>query len=159
MAISPDAFKQVLGRFCTGVTIVTFRDSNGVHGLTVNAFSSVSLEPPLILICVDKRGTSHQILFESDAFVVNLLSRGQESLAYRFADSNLSSEERYAASRYWLTDNGLPVFEENLGFLECRIYERFDGGDHTIFLGEVEDGDISESKRPLIFYSSQFYSL
>lgn len=159
MAISPDAFKQVLGRFCTGVTIVTFRDNGSIHGLTVNAFSSVSLEPPLILICVDKAGASHQALFDAGAFVVNLLSRGQKSLAYRFADSNLDSDQRYADAKYWLTEKGIPVFEENLGFLECRIYERLDGGDHTIFLGEVENGGVSESKRPLIFYSSQFYSL
>lgn len=159
MPISSDAFKQVLGRFCTGVTIVTFKNESGIHGLTVNAFSSVSLEPPLVLICVDKQGVSHQILSEAEAFVVNLLSKGQTELAYRFADASLSSEQRYADSVYWLTDNGIPVFEDNLGFLECMIYERFDGGDHTIFLGEVENGDVSENKRPLIFYSSQFYSL
>jgi len=159
MPISSDAFKQVLGRFCTGVTIVTFRDESGIHGLTVNAFSSVSLEPPLVLICVDKKGSSHQILSETEAFVVNLLSKDQTELAYRFADANLSSEQRYTESAYWLTEKGIPVFEDNLGYLECKIYERFDGGDHSIFLGEVENGDVSESKRPLIFYSSQFYSL
>lgn len=159
MPMITDDFKQILGRFATGVTIVTFKNEDGPHGLTVNAFSSVSLDPPLILICIDKNARGHAILDNTDAFVVNILSEQQNKICYKFAISKLSSEERYAGVSYHLTENGIPVFEDNLCHFECKIAEKYAGGDHTIFLGEVEKGQISEDKKPLLFYSSQIHKL
>jgi len=159
MGMTPEAFRRVMSKFATGVTIVTVRNNQEIHGLTVNAFTSVSLEPPLVLICIKKNGQSHEHLSAADGFVVNILSAGQEELAMRFANSALSSEERFAGVRYRPNAAGIPVLEGVLGHLGCRISERFDGGDHTIFLGKVEETGVNDGLRPLLFYESGFHTL
>jgi flavin reductase (DIM6/NTAB) family NADH-FMN oxidoreductase RutF len=155
--VSSSQFRQVLSRFATGVTIVTVKNQQGVHGLTVNAFTSVSLEPPLILICIQKTGVSHDALSESKHFVVNILSSQQKNLADRFANANLSSSERFQNLSYQLNAQGIPILSGTLGHLECRVVNELDGGDHSIFLSEVEQAEVSEVKEPLIFYNSQYF--
>jgi len=159
MPVSPEVFRESLSQFCTGVTIVTFADADGYHGLTVNAFSSLSLDPPLILICIDKKTTSHDCLTCCDAFVVNILSREQEDLAARFANWRLSSADRFADSIYELTKTGLPAFRENLGYLECLRRDAIEAGDHTIVIGEVETSASSDARPPLLYFRSQFREL
>ncbi len=159
MPVFPPQFRQVLSRFATGVTIVTVKNKEGIHGLTVNAFTSVSLEPLLILICIQKNGVSHDALSESEHFVVNILSEQQKDLADRFANVNLSSTERFQNLAYQLNARGIPILSGVLGYLECRIVNELDGGDHTIYLGEVERAEVSEEKKPLLFYNSQYYQL
>ncbi len=156
MAVSPDVFRQVMGKFATGVTIVTLKNKSGVHGLTVNAFTSVSLDPPLVLICIQKNGVSHTNISQTEYFVVNILSNDQQELAERFANAELNSRERFKNVSYQMTGRGVPILRGNLGHLECRIVDRFDGGDHTIFLAQVESAEVSEGKRPLLFYASQY---
>jgi len=160
MSVSSETFREVLGKFATGVTIVTLTNREGSHGLTVNAFSSVSLEPPLVLICIQKNGTSHSALAETNHFVVNILSADQRELADRFADSNLSSAERFRGIRYQLSAIGIPILGDTLGHLECKIVNEINAGDHTIFLGradhaEVHDGNLA----PLLFYGSRYHRL
>lgn len=159
MAVSSQLFRQVLGRFSTGVTIVTTKNETGIHGLTVNAFTSVSLEPPLVLICILKMGVSHSFISGSDYFVVNILSEEQRELALQFADPMLDSESRFENVALEKTGQGIPILKDTLGHLQCRIVNQFEGGDHTIFLGEVEQAGFAEDKRPLIFYEGQFHHL
>ncbi|RMF66285.1 MAG: flavin reductase [Calditrichaeota bacterium] len=159
MPISPDLFKQVMSQFCTGVTVVTFKNGPTIHGLTVNAFSSVSLDPPLILVCIDKKSSSHAALSESGRFVVNILSEGQAELAARFANPSLSSSERYAGTVYDLNDAGIPVFAHTLGHLVCRTEQQVDGGDHTIFLAQVEHASVLAHGNPLLYFRREFYEL
>lgn len=159
MSVSPELFKQVLSRFCTGVTIVTVKNKSGAHGLTVNAFTSVSLDPPLILVCIDKGGNSHEFMSVCDFFVVNILSEEQTELANRFADPDLTSEQRFENASVQLTQRGIPIFDDNLGHLECRNVQQVDGGDHTIFIGQVEDANFSEERSPLLYYKSRFYNI
>ncbi|MFQ5866230.1 MAG: flavin reductase family protein [bacterium] len=159
MAVSPEMFRQVMGRFATGVAIITVKTKEGVHGLTVNAFTSVSLEPPLVLICIQKNGISHACIVKADSFVVNLLSEEQIDLANRFADSELSSHERFKNVSYRNSAQGVPILDGNLGHLECRIVNQFEGGDHTIFLGQVEKAEVAEEKSPLLFYNSRYFYL
>jgi len=159
MPVSAEVFRKSLSQFCTGVTIVTFEDANGLHGLTVNAFSSLSLEPPLVLFCIDKKTTSHDCLSCCDAFVVNILSDEQKDLAARFANWRLSSAERFAESTYDLTETGLPAFRKNLGHLECLQKDALEGGDHTIIIGQVEKAVCSETRAPLLYFQSQFQAL
>jgi len=155
MGISQDTFRQVLGTFCTGVTIVTFKSNNTSHGLTVNAFSSLSLDPALILICIKKDGVSHKMLQDTNSFVVNILSEKQKDLARHFANSNLSSDERFNGVTL-KPDTPDPVFVDNLSYLACKIVNRFDGGDHSIFIGEVQEAGINGNERPLLYYRSEF---
>jgi flavin reductase (DIM6/NTAB) family NADH-FMN oxidoreductase RutF len=155
MSVSEHTFRQVMSTFCTGVTIVTFRSNGSLYGLTVSAFASLSLNPALVLVCIDKSGSSHNKMLETDCFAVNILSDKQKDLAWRFADSRLSSTERFTDTEL-LPDLSLPVFKNNLSYLICRISDRFDGGDHSIFIGEVQQADIDAENNPLIYYRSAF---
>ncbi len=156
MSVSPELFRNTLAKFCTGVTIVTTKNQEGMHGLTVNAFTSVSLDPPLILVCIQKNGLSHSTLSECETFVVNILSLEQKELSDRFANPDLDSEERFRDLSFQVSENGVPILAGNLGHLECRVVNQFEGGDHTIFIGQVENGDFSEGKQPLLFYDSGY---
>jgi len=159
MTLNQDDFKRVLGSFATGVTIVTFKNDEEIHGLTVNAFSSVSLDPPLILVCVKKNSTSHTMISESTDFVVNILSDKQKDLAWNFANPKLGSQERYENVCYEFNRNGVPVFADNLAWLECKTVEQLAGGDHTVFIGRVEDVGFSEIEKPLLYYRSKFHGI
>ncbi len=156
MSVSPEPFRNTLAKFCTGVTIVTTKNQEGMHGLTVNAFTSVSLDPPLILVCIQKNGLSHSSLCECETFVVNILSIEQKELSDRFANPAMDSEDRFRDLSFRVSKNGVPILADNLGHLECRVVNQFEGGDHTIFIGQVENGDFSEGKQPLLFYESRY---
>jgi len=156
MSVSPELFRNTLAKFCTGVTIITTKNQDGIHGLTVNAFTSVSLDPPLILVCIQQNGLSHSTLSECETFVVNILSLEQKELSDRFANPALDSEERFRDLSFQVSENGVPILAGNLGHLECRVVNQFEGGDHTIFIGRVENGDFSEGKQPLLFYDSGY---
>lgn len=159
MSVSAELFRNTLAKFCTGVTIVTTKNQDGLHGLTVNSFTSVSLDPPLILICIQKNGSSHSTLSRSETFVVNILSAEQKELSDRFANSALDSEERFRGLNFRISENGVPILAGNLGHLECRVVNQFEGGDHTIFIGQVENGDFSKGRQPLLFYESGYARL
>ncbi|MBX5457475.1 MAG: flavin reductase family protein [Thermogemmatispora sp.] len=137
MSIDREFFRHVLGQFATGVTVVTTRGSAGLVGLTVNAFCSVSLDPPLVLVCIDLKSRTLQAIRESQIFAVNILSEEQEELARCFA---LPSEERYryfCHAAYHLGVTGAPLLEGTLAFVEARLVADYPGGDHAILLGEV----------------------
>lgn len=159
MSVSEERFKQVMSRFATGVTVVTMRGEGMPHGLTVNAFASVSLRPPLVLICVQNEGGSYANIVEAGSFVVNILSEDQKELADRFANPRLDSAGRFKDLEYNLSERGNPVLRDIVGYAECRIAEQFKGGDHTIFLAEVEDAQVDPHRKPLLFFNSQYYRL
>jgi flavin reductase (DIM6/NTAB) family NADH-FMN oxidoreductase RutF len=156
MAVDKDTFKKALGAFCSGVTIVTFNSRGAIHGLTVSAFSSLSLDPPLILVCIKKDGLSHSLLVETRHLAVNILSRDQVELCTRFANPDLSSEERFEAVPFRLSQNGAPIFDGVVASLDCRITDNLDGGDHTIFVGEVQETEVDEEREPLVYYKGVF---
>ncbi len=138
MTIEKDFFRQVLGQFATGVTIVTTEFNQVRAGLTVNSFCSVSLEPPLILVCVDLNSQTLPVLRQSGTFAVNILTTEQEALSRCFA---IPSDERYlnfchASSHPVAT--GAPILDDVLAFIDARIVAEYPGGDHVIFLGKVE---------------------
>ena len=119
MPISKDEFRAALGRFSSGVTVITTKDkSERLHGITVSAFASVSLEPPLILVCIDKRAGSHPAFEESEFFNVNVLDETQQHFSDHFA-SHLSDKFKDVA--YFENENGLPFLTDALAHLECRL--------------------------------------
>ncbi len=158
--INPKDFRRVLGAFATGVTIVTTRAGDKIHGLTANAFCSVSLAPPLVLVCVNKNAQSHDLIMQSKCFAVNMLSADQRQLAARFAQEALSGAARFDTLETRAAVTGAPVFDESLGWVDCKLAASHDGGDHTIFVGEVvalSDGDANVS--PLLYYRGEYQIL
>jgi flavin reductase (DIM6/NTAB) family NADH-FMN oxidoreductase RutF len=156
MAINRDEFRAALGRFASGVTVVTTKDSGGrLHGITVSAFCSVSLEPPLILVCIEKSTGSHYAFEQSDSFVVNILREDQQYISDRFA-SYLS--DKFAGMEYHLGIADLPVLKDVLANLECRLVNSHDNGDHTIYVGQIETATIREGK-PLIYWHGNYRGL
>jgi flavin reductase (DIM6/NTAB) family NADH-FMN oxidoreductase RutF len=138
MAIEKDFFRQVMGRFMTGVTIVTTHDNGEPVGLTVNAFASVSLHPPLVLICIDLYSSVLPALRASRVFAVNILNAQQENLSRCFATSSTERYEHFCYADYYTAATGAPVLDGVLAFIDARIVAEYPGGDHMIFLGQVE---------------------
>jgi flavin reductase (DIM6/NTAB) family NADH-FMN oxidoreductase RutF len=126
-----------MGQFATGVAVVTTRSGKELTGLTVNAFASVSLEPPLVLICVDLRSHVLSALRRSGSFVINILTSEQEHLSRCFATSSHERYEHFCHASYHSAATGSPVLDEALAFIDSRIVAEYPGGDHTIFLGQV----------------------
>ena len=153
MAISTDEFRTALSRFPSGVTVVTTKDADGTfHGITVSAFCSVSLEPPLILICVEKTAGSHFALERSEAFVVNVLSVSQAGLSERFASM---LPDKFDNVEFRPGIDGIPVLTGCIVNMDCRLTISYDGGDHTIFVGEVEKSQVHEGD-PLVYFRSEY---
>jgi len=145
-----------MGHFATGVTIITTVSKDGVpFGLTANAFTSVSLDPPLLLISVDKKAESFPHFEQSKVFTVNILSEEQEGLSRKFA---VSGGDKFHGVAYHMGANGVPILDGMLAYLECKLYAVYDGGDHTLFLGEIEQAETREVK-PLVFYRGGYRSL
>ena len=156
MSVSSDEFRSVLGRFPSGVTVVTTKAADGSdQGMTVSAFSSVSLEPPLVLICIEKTASVHDALTRATAFVVNILSAKQEQIARRFSIVDIDRFEGVGFSR---TQNGIAVLDEVLGIIECNRFALHDAGDHTVIVGEVEATRV-ENGSPLIYYRGGYAQL
>jgi flavin reductase (DIM6/NTAB) family NADH-FMN oxidoreductase RutF len=156
MSLDPDSFRAVLGRFASGVTIVTSCDAHGDdQGMTVSAFCSLSLTPPLILVCIDHQATMHDTLREAPYFAINMLAEDQEALARRFADTDA---KRFDGVGYRRGQNGLALLDDALAHLECKRTAVYDGGDHTIVVGEVEHATMRDTK-PLLYYRGGFAQL
>lgn len=156
MSIDPALFRSVLGRFATGVTVVTARDADGRdHGMTVSAFSSVSLDPPLVLCCIEHEAAMHPVLERTETFAVNILSASQEALSRRFSEREL---ERFDGIGYERAQDGAPLLDGVLAYLECRTVARHEAGDHTIVIGEVENAE-AYGGAPLLYYRGGYNQL
>ena len=156
MSVSPDEFRAVLGRFPSGVTVVTTKAADGTdHGMTVSAFCSVSLDPPLVLICIEKTASAHPALTAAKGFVVNILSAKQEQLARRFAIVDI---DRFEGVGFTRSARGYAVLDDVLAVIECDRSSICDGGDHTIIMGEVE-ATRADSGTPLLYYRGGYAQL
>lgn len=156
MSVDREQFVRLMSRFASGVTVVTTRSDSEPHGLTVSAFASVSLDPPMVLICIGNDTRSRAALDEAHAYTVNILSTRQRRLSDRFARSQLSMEKRLEGVDYDTTESGGILFEDSLAWFECRQVERIEGGDHTIYLGEVVAGEVTDGADPLLYYTGEY---
>jgi 4-nitrophenol 2-monooxygenase / 4-nitrocatechol 4-monooxygenase, reductase component len=155
--VDPSEFRRILGHWASGVAVVTTRDaSSDPRGLTASAVTSVSLEPPLVLVCIDRAADSHGSIRAAGIFAVNVLPQSGERTARRFAGSDTVAKFEGVAYRSEVT--GAPVLDEALAWVDCRVHHEFDGGDHTIFVGEVVAGDAREGE-PLVYYRGGFNRL
>lgn len=137
MTIDKTFFCQVMGRFATGVTVITTRSHQGLAGITANSFCSVSLDPPLVLVCLNGHSTTLPYFRDSGAFVVNILTEHQGYLSRCFATSSQERYEHFCHVRYHVAATGSPVIEGVLAFIDARIVDEYPGGDHVILLGQV----------------------
>ena len=157
MSVDPDEFRSVLGRFASGVAVLTARSADGRdHGMTVSAFCSVSLVPPLVLACIDRSAELFPLLRPRLHVVFNILSSPQEALSRRF--SELEGSRRFEGIGFSRDARGIPVLDDVLAWLQCEIVSDCDGGDHGIFIARVDDATWDEL-RPLLYYRGGYAQL
>ena len=151
--VSADDFRNALSRFPSGVNVVTTKDAAGrPHGITVSAFCSLSLSPPLVLICIEGTTASHNAFAQSGVFVVNILKESQQTLSEQFA---APAVDKFEDVEFRSGIEGVPVLIDALASLECRLKHTYDGGDHTIYVGEVETVNLSDGD-PLIYFQGDY---
>jgi flavin reductase (DIM6/NTAB) family NADH-FMN oxidoreductase RutF len=152
MPIDDAQFKLAMSHFASGVTVVTTEHEGKPYGMTVAAFSSLSLHPPLVLVCVEKTVKTHDAIAASGKFGVNVLSSTQTDLSNRFASR---SDDKFSGLDLVPGDGGVPLLAGAITTLECRLREQLEGGDHTIFVGEVLHARTDEGE-PLVYYRSGY---
>jgi flavin reductase len=157
MSLSPTEFRKAMGGFATGVTIITLDLEGEVHGMTANAFASVSLDPPLLLVCVDHSARTHAHLHAKKRFGVNILAEDQRVISQYYARPERTHEhaEEEAGARFERTAKGTPILHGALAYLECRLQSSQEAGDHTIFIAEVEDVVVRKGE-PLLFFRGEY---
>lgn len=150
-------FRNVLAQFATGVTVVVTRTAQGtLHGMTVNSFTSVSLDPPLVLFCADNNSETIRAVQSCRRFTVSILKDEQEDLSRRFAMLGPQTDA-FASTRFLEGRGGLPYLADSLAYIDASVDDIIPAGDHHIILGRVEDLGVLASGQPLLFYSSQYY--
>jgi len=156
MTVDDDRFKSVLARFASGITIITTRDAEGRdHGMTASAFSSLSLDPPLVLVCIANDATMAPVVTTASSFVVNILSDSQEALSRRFAGK---LDDRFAGIGHARGDLGDAILDDVLAWMQCRIIARHPAGDHIIVIGAVDAAEARDA-RPLLYYRGGYAQL
>ena len=155
-AVDELAFREAIAHFATGVTVITtLRDDGTPAGMTASAVTSVSLDPVLLLVCINNRLPTHGAIEASRRFVVNVLGEGQEELALRFARSGIDKFESVPL----VPGTELPILADAIAHFTCDVHERFPGGDHSIFIGLVRSCAAMPGKRPLVYFKSGFGAL
>lgn len=155
-AVDTLLFRRACGRFATGITVVTLLDGEGhPHGVTVNSFASVSLEPPLVLVSIDLRNAILGHFLSSAWFAINILAEHQEHLSRRFSSA---TEERFTGVDWHAGISGMPILDGVLAYLECAVTRTFEVGDHTVLIGEVRHAEYREG-RPLVYFESGYRGL
>ncbi len=157
--IATRAFRDAAGRFATGVTVVTVNDGGVYRAMTANSFTSVSLDPPLVLICVDLEASMHGPIHEAGVFAVNVLTAEQRPIAELFARRGELAEPMGGVP-FTIGGTGSPLLEGTLGWFECEVWREYEGGDHTIYVGRLLDMSLLQPDgEPLLFYGGRYRAL
>jgi flavin reductase (DIM6/NTAB) family NADH-FMN oxidoreductase RutF len=159
VSVDPQEFRNIIGHFATGVTVITTAAGDRLHGMTANAVTSLSLDPVMLLVCVDKTTYTHGVLAESAIFAVNILGKHQEAVSRVFAKRGEPEAGSLRGQAYTIGRTGAPVLDDCLASIECRVAEVFEGGDHSIFLGEVVAQAVRSELEPLLFYRGKYRTL
>ena len=160
MPVDWNTFREAMRHFATGVAVLTVRDGETIHGMTANAFTSVSKEPMLMLVCIMKDSTTHELVARAKIFALNILSDDQLPLAQRFAKQVPVPAEPFADIPHHREATGAPILNQSIGFVDCRVVAMHDGGDHTIFVGQVEAAGLGKTHQDLLlWYNGNYHSL
>jgi flavin reductase (DIM6/NTAB) family NADH-FMN oxidoreductase RutF len=152
MPFDPQAQRRILGRFATGVTVLTTGRDGDRYGMTANAVASLSLEPPLVLVCVDRSAEMHDRVADHGCFAISILTEDQEALSRHFA---AKGPKPFDGIPLLTASTGAPILADALAWVDCRLQRSFDGGDHTIYVGEIMSGN-QQDGRPLLFYGGRY---
>lgn len=157
--IDQTLYRDILGQFATGVVVVTTNDEQGgITGLTVNAFSAVSMDPALVMVCPQKTSLSYQDLLKSKKFAIHILHKDQQDLAWTFAKKDVDSSD----ISWHQGEHGSPILDDCLAVIECSLWQNYDGGDHDIVVGEIiamSKNDSSDKHSPLLFHCGKMITL
>ncbi len=153
MAFSSTDFKRAMSQFASGVTVVTTRHGETPIGVTASSFTSLSLEPPLVLVSLNKQLFTHKVIAETGVFAVNVLSAQQLEIGMRFAGLRPEITDRFAGLKTYTAVTGSPLLPDSLAWVDCTLWATYDGGDHTIFVGEVKDLYVSDLDMPLLYHN------
>jgi flavin reductase len=155
--VTPQEFRSALGRFISGVTVITVETASGeVHGMTASSFCSVSLRPPLVLVCVDHLAETYLHIRQRGRFGVSVLKEEQEALSEFFADPDRNPDAaRRLDIHYSQMKSGMPVLAHALANLDCSVVQAHDAGDHTIFVGAVKEVSVAEGS-PLLYFRGHY---
>lgn len=154
MSIDPWKLRQAMAQFATGVTVVTTVEGGRPYGLTASSFASLSMDPPLVLVCLSKRLETHATIEKSGVFAINILSASQREFGMRFAGMLPDVEDRFAGIDWTTGATGSPLLAGCLSWVDCRVWKIHDGGDHSIFVGEAQDVGVSEGgEAPLLYHN------
>jgi len=153
MTVSSDDLRQWMRQWASGVTLVTAHDGRGPHGMTVSSFTSLSLDPPLVMISLEQGARTHQMVREGGRFAVVMLTADQQDLAERFSGGVADSDPRFAGIPYHRSPGGAPIPDLRLAYLDCRVVDSHSAGTHTIFIGQVIGGESADSGAPLLYYN------
>jgi flavin reductase (DIM6/NTAB) family NADH-FMN oxidoreductase RutF len=152
MAVDPQAFKQAMSQFASGVTVVTTVHEGQRYGLTASSFTSVSVDPPLVLVCLGKQLRTHDLIADTGVFAVNVLGAHQLELGMRFAGLT-AAKDRFAGLATATAETGSPILPEVLAWVDCRLRHLYEGGDHSIFVGEVVALSAAVASAPLLYHN------
>ena len=157
MPLDPVQFRRVMGTFATGVTVITMPTRDGAWGMTANSVTSLSLDPTLVLVCIDKSTRTHQHILDSGVWAVNILTDDQESVSRTYAMKDYEVERTMLDTPWRKALTGAPIIDGCLSYLDCRTWATYEGGDHTIILGEVVDAMVADGdRRPLLFFRGRY---
>ncbi len=153
MSVDQDNYRQVLSRFVSGVVILTAKHAGTCHGITVSSFCSLSLEPPMVLVCVNHSSYCLALIEHAQTFGINILDEDSEGLSRHFASRTHS---KFNGIAYSLSPLGVPLLDQALATIECRLANRFPGGDHSILTGEVVNAQVARYTQPLIYFRREY---
>jgi flavin reductase (DIM6/NTAB) family NADH-FMN oxidoreductase RutF len=157
--ITPLDLRRACGQFATGVTVVTVRDGDGFRGMTANSFTSVSLDPPLVLVSVDRRNRTHELLSLGEPFAVNVLSQEQQCWSDRFAGRHGDIQHQFEDIPHTVSETGVPILTESAAVFSCRVVAIHEAGDHSLFIGQVEAIEHTPGTTPLLFFGGKYRAL
>lgn len=155
MPIDSALFRNTLAQWASGVTVITTHHDGTPFGMTASSFSSVSMTPPLILVCVAHRAAIHQHIIASGAFCVHILSDQQTDLGRLFAGQMPDIADRFAHTPHRYGQTGSPILESALAWMDCRIHQAVEAGDHTVLIGEIVDAGVAEGQ-PILYYNRRW---
>ncbi len=159
MTVDPEALRAVMRHWATGVAILTARDGAQVHGMTVNSFASVSLEPPLVMVSVERAVRTHGLVERARTFALSILGEGQEEISDRFAGRDTEHADRFEGLSTFTAVTGAPILNPNLGYLDCAVAAAHVHGTHTIFVAEVVAAKMEKNERPLLYFNRDYRRL
>lgn len=159
MSVDANSFRHVVGTFATGVTVITTGREGAYHAMTANAFLSLSLEPITVLVSVEKSANTYPVIDSAGAFTVNILAEDQEEVSRLFANKAMQERHSLKDTPFTLGKNGVPRLEHCLAYVECNTIQKYDGWDHTIFIGEVVDAEVARDVPALLYFRSSYRRL